>query len=482
MMVKTASKLSWLLWVLLVTVLPITTFPLVMKLTGSSSVAPAALLFLLPLVVIAVPLAIAQKTRLPIQVKAVLVFFIFASATIALAFLRPLPDYKDQTLIRAALEGEVTLLLGLSFYMAAVLVPKKPGAIDTTLRILNWSGLVLVLVSILQVLISQMLPTVFVKLETIRPFFSPTRIHTDRMIGFASEPSWLAHMMNLVYLAYWLAAVYTRKSVHHFKIGIFIFEDLLLVLGICTLVGTLSRGGLMAFMMVIGFIFVLLNFRLVKWIVSKFTGPRKVLTTVGISLGLVVVYIGLLITALWGFSSIDPRMTEVFQFSKDQPNALLAYADNLQFGERVVYWQTGWNIFSDYPVVGVGVGLSGFYFPQYLPDVGWELVESRKLLFRYEGLMNVKNLWSRLLAESGIIGFALFVNFLVLFGFTSSEMVKRGAGRRRTLGFMGLFMLVALIAEELSVDSFALPYLWFTMGLVTAAWKWYDLAPGDAYG
>jgi O-antigen ligase len=327
-----------------------------------------------------------------------------------------------------------------------------------------------------------MLPTVFVKLETIRPFFSPTRIHTDRMIGFASEPSWLAHMMNLVYLAYWLAAVYTRKSVHHFKLGIFIFEDLLLVLGICTLVGTLSRGGLMAFMMVIGFIFVLLNFRLVKWIVSKFTGPRKVLTTVGISLGLVVVYIGLLITALWGFSRIDPRMTEVFQFSKDQPNALLAYADNLQFGERVVYWQTGWNIFSDHPVIGVGVGLSGFYFPQYLPDVGWELVESRKLLYRYEGLMNVKNLWFRLLAESGIIGFALFVTFLVPFGFTSSEMVKRGAGRRRTLGFMGLFMLVALIAEELSVDSFALPYLWFTMGLVTAAWKWYDLAPGDAYG
>jgi O-antigen ligase len=479
---KTAAKLTWLFWVMLVIVLPITTFPLVMKLTGSSSVAPASLLILLPLVVIAVPLAVAQKNRQPVQLKAVLVFFIFAIATIAMAFLRPLPDYKDQSLVRAALEGVVTLILGLFFYLVAVLIPNKPGRIDTTLRILNWSGLGLVLVSILQVATSQYLPAVFNQLEIFRPFFSPTRILTDRMLGFASEPSWLAHMLNLVYLAYWLAAVYTRKSVHRFKLGVFIFEDLLLALGVLTLVGSLSRGGLMAFMMVIGFIFLLLNFRLITWIVRKYTDRGKVLTTAGVSLVLLIVYLGLIISALWGFSRIDPRMEEVFQFSKDKPNPLLAYADNLQFGERVIYWQTGWNIFNDHPVIGVGVGLSGFYFPQYLPDVGWELVESRKLLYQYAGLMNIKNLWSRLLAETGIVGFALFVNFLVLFGFTSSQMVRRGVGRRRTLGFMGLFMLVALIAEELSVDSFALPYLWFTMGLVTAAWKWYDPAPGEVHG
>lgn len=482
MISKAASKLTWLLWVLLVIVMPITTFPLVMKLTGSSSVAPASLLFLLPLVVIVVPLMVVQKTRQPIQVKAVLVFFLFALTTIALAFLRPLPDYKDQSLIRAALEGAVTLLLGLFFYLVAVLVPSKPGRIETTLRILNWSGLVLVLVSILQVSAQKYMPAVFILLENIRPFFSPTRILSDRMLGFASEPSWLAHMLNLVYLAYWLAAAYTRKSAHHFKIGVFIFEDLLMVLGALTLVGSLSRGGLLAFMMVIGFIFVLLNFRMVKWIVSKFRGQRKMLTTASVSLSLVVVYIGMLIAALWGFSQIDPRMEDVFQFTKDEPNPLLAYADNLQFGERVIYWQTGWNIFNDHPMIGVGVGISGFYFPQYLPDSGWELTESRKLLYQYPGLMNVKNLWSRLLAETGMVGFALFVNFLVLFGFTCSEMVRKGVGKRRTLGFMGLFMLVALVAEELSVDSFALPYMWFAMGFVTAAWKWYDPMPGEVHG
>jgi len=51
---------------------------------------------------------------------------------------------------------------------------------------------------------------------------------------------------------------------------------------------------------------------------------------------------------------------------------------------------------------------------------------------------------------------------------------------RKTLGFTGVFMLTALIAEEFSVDSFALPYMWFTLGLVTAAWRWYKPAESSS--
>jgi hypothetical protein len=50
------------------------------------------------------------------------------------------------------------------------------------------------------------------------------------------------------------------------------------------------------------------------------------------------------------------------------------------------------------------------------------------------------------------------------------------------MGFMGIFMLAALIIEEFSVDSFALPYLWFSMGLVTAGWRWYTFTNGGEHG
>jgi hypothetical protein len=33
-------------------------------------------------------------------------------------------------------------------------------------------------------------------------------------------------------------------------------------------------------------------------------------------------------------------------------------------------------------------------------------------------------------------------------------------------------MLITFILEEFSVDSFALPYYWFTLGLVAAASRW----------
>ncbi len=475
-------KSNWYCWALLVITLPITTFPVVMKLTGSASVAPAALLPLIPLVLFFLPAYFWQKKALPAQAKTVLLFFLFALFTIALAFLRPLPLYKAQSPLASGMKGAVTLLLGLLFYLVAVSVPSSPEKIDKTLRLVNWSGLVVVLWSILQIALEPLFPASKVVLNQIQSFISPTRLLEDRMQGFASEPSWLAHMLNLVFLAYWLAASYNRTSVHLFRIWRFSFENLLALLGIVALAGTLSRGGILAFLLVLAVIFVLLNIRMVKSLIRKWGQPKNGFRIAGITLGLVLVYLSLIAAALWGWSRLDARMEKVFLLSTKGENPLIEYADNLRFGERVIYWQTGWNIFNDHPLIGVGVGFSGFYFPEYLPDAGWGLSETRKLMFRSEGLLNIKNLWSRLLAETGIIGFALFLTFLVLFAFTSLEMVVKGDGRRKTLGFMGFFMLAALVIEEFSVDSFALPYLWFSMGLVTAGWRWYTFKNGGEHG
>ena len=302
---------------------------------------------------------------------------------------------------------------------------------------------------------------------------SVTRVGRTRMTGFASEPSWLAHMLNLVFLAYWLAATVTRTSVHKWRLWRFSFENLLLVGGVIVLVGTYSRGGLAAFMLVIGFLFILLNLRLIHWLTRRTEGVRRRLLGILSGAGLVLIYAGLLVGGVFVLSKVDPRMEDVFTFSENVENPLIKYADSLQFGDRVVYWQTGWNIFNQHPIAGVGVGFSGFYFKDNLPDAGWGLTETKDLLYRSNALMNVKNIWSRLLAETGLIGFALFIALLFVSVVTSIDMVKSDNSRRRALGFMGVFMLIALLIEGFSVDSFALPYIWFTLGLTAAAWRWY---------
>lgn len=467
------KKLVWILWVLAVAALPLTSFPLVAILTGSSSVAPGSLLFVIPLALLAFPFVIFRKKALPFQMKPVLAFFLYAFISIALAFFRQIPDYKEQSITAAAIEGAATLGLGLLFYLVFVSLPDSKKKIDATLRILNWSGLAVILWSILQILITPQAKFPFDIIDHAQNFFSITQVFEGRMTGFAAEPSWLAHMLNLVYLAYWLAAAINRTSVHRFRIWKFSFEDLLLVGGIAALIGSLSRGGLASFMLVVAFLFVLLNVCFIGWLSHKWNLKHKGWITALLSLAVILAYLVLLTAGLFALSKIDTRMEAVFQFDKTEENPLINYAETLQFGERVIYWQTGWNIFNDHAMLGVGVGFSGFYFPEYLPDAGWGLTETRRLLYHSPGLMNIKNLWARLLAETGMIGFALFLTSLIVFAFTAAEMARSKSVQRRTLGYMGLFMLIALVFEEFSVDSFALPYLWFTLGLVTAAWRWY---------
>ena len=86
------------------------------------------------------------------------------------------------------------------------------------------------------------------------------------------------------------------------------------------------------------------------------------------------------------------------------------------------------------------------------------------------------------MAETGIIGFSLFVVFLVVIAFTAKDLSNRKDQLSKTIGWMGIFMLITFILEEFSVDSFALPYYWFTLGLVTAASRWIKPTDLDSHG
>jgi O-antigen ligase len=171
-------------------------------------------------------------------------------------------------------------------------------------------------------------------------------------------------------------------------------------------------------------------------------------------------------------SKIDPRMEQVFSLNILTQSGFTKYADTLQFGERFTYWQAGWRTFNQHPLIGVGIGNAGFYFTQNLPDNAWNLAEVRQLIYHTSGLMNVKSMWSRILAETGIVGFSFFLLLLVVTGITAFKLTQSANRMKVTVGRMGICMLMAFIIEGFSVDSFALPYLWFTLGLVAAVWRW----------
>jgi hypothetical protein len=115
------------------------------------------------------------------------------------------------------------------------------------------------------------------------------------------------------------------------------------------------------------------------------------------------------------------------------------------------------------------LGNTGFFFLQYLPNLSYRLPEIVNVAFLANTLPNVKSFWVRLLAETGLIGSSLFAAWQVVLWKGGTFLRSNRSALLRTLGWMGAFAILAFLAEGFSIDSFALPYLWFAMGLLTAA-------------
>jgi O-antigen ligase len=114
------------------------------------------------------------------------------------------------------------------------------------------------------------------------------------------------------------------------------------------------------------------------------------------------------------------------------------------------------------------LGNAGYYFPEKMPALGWGLTEINTVMYRGTAIPNTKSLWARLLAETGIVGFVFWIGWLYLLWQAARFLRKGDIPLLRTIGLAGALVLVALLAEGFSVDSFALPYFWFSFGLVSA--------------
>jgi O-antigen ligase len=124
--------------------------------------------------------------------------------------------------------------------------------------------------------------------------------------------------------------------------------------------------------------------------------------------------------------------------------------------------------YRDHPWTGVGLGADGFYIYQNLPDWIMTMVpEIASQLSPTSALYpNAKNLYVRLLAETGLIGFVLFLAFqLFILGDTIAALRQRVA-LWRYLGIAALFSWLGIIFYNMTQDSFATPFIWLNLGIL----------------
>ncbi len=258
-------------------------------------------------------------------------------------------------------------------------------------------------------------------------------IHTAIMRESGSEPSWSANRVTGVtyeppYLAMYLMVVLPFMLTYIYDNRKKLFT-VALVFILVFLSG--SRTALIVCIIQL-FIFIVLLMRYVYTVGQNVKFLEKIVIA---SIVILPIIGGVVIEKIGG--TISSLKLE----KKYRENSL-----NVSNITRMATQLTAIEIFKEHPVTGVGLGQQGFYYVKNYPD--WAVKLSYELRDQY---MNPTNpiwppgysLYTRLLCETGIIGFFLFIGTSLLMGYIGLRRLRQGQEP------IVLVMLLSLLAGQL---------------------------------
>ena len=474
-MKKTLWKIKdWKLWELLwgfyVILLPLTSVPIIVQLVHSDVVAaPSALI--LPFLLIGAGLTfILEKRDFPASLSPMVLFIITALIATAVSFYYRLPYYKGANPFSSSLNAVITLFVGFCFYLVTLLHHKNEASFRTTFKLLSISGAIVCLWTFAQAICWYKFHRYPQWMKDIQFSLSVGPLYRQRFVGFTLEPSWLAHQLNLLYLPFWFAASLTGYSAFRIRFKFITVERFLFAAGTAVLFLTLSRVGLAAFLLTVGFAAVVGAHRMIKKTADKFSAGRKGAVTILAYFVIILTLAAIAYGIVRLLMKLDYRMAGLFDIRvAGRSDPIFYIAEKLSLAARFVYWDGGLSIFNKHPLLGVGLGHAGFYLPRIMNEYAYRLPEVNDLLYRSTTLLNIKSLWIRILAETGIIGFIFFFVWYLRSLLSNLPCLNAYSRLKRTAAWMGCFALLAFLIEGFSLDTFALPYIWFCTGLTSAA-------------
>jgi O-antigen ligase len=367
-----------------------------------------------------------------------------------------------------ALRAWITLLIGLSFFVSAVWMNRNEDDLKFSLKWLfvglffhiAWSSVQAIGLRI----------DLRSELNEIQNLFSIRGLVRNRRVsGFAYEPSWLAGQLATLYIPWLFAALLARYHMSRFKW----LEPLLLLGAFVTLLLTYSRSGLIILLGAGVITFLLAGSQTMKdiwsWYRAGFQQKEEKsqfgkIQTAGSRIGISLILLGGLIAAGYFLASKG----YIAAFWNSSTENVFSYAVDVYLGPRLAYVVAALSAFHEHPLTGVGLGASGFYIYNNMPD--WALNGipeiARQLSPNSNLYPNPKNLFVRLLVETGLPGFILYVSFL----FTTLAYALTGLRRSelmwRFVGTAGIYSVVAVGLQSIAQDSFAMPEMWINLGIL----------------
>jgi hypothetical protein len=394
-------------------------------------------------------------TLVPLQA-----FVLIALAATGIGLLLdPLP-LRGQGYVGRVVRAWATLAIGLSFFVAAIWMNRNEEDLRFSLKWLLAGFVMDILWSGVQGLAFY---TPLLKKVTVthwqRLFSMRELVKTNRVSGMAYEPAWLAGQIATVYLPWLFASLLTRVHITRFKW----LEVILLGFAALLLLATFSRGGLLTAAGALGLTFLLVGRgelrALWNWFISGFQSGQSLLR-----LGLIVLFIG----ALAGAGLFLSQKGYITRLFNTQAESLQEFVIENSAGARAAYTFGALGAYQESAMTGVGLGASGFYIYNHLPD--WALTTvpeiARQLSPENRLYPNPKNLYVRLLAETGLIGLFVFIAFLFSVLGEALTAWRSLTAFGRFLGIAGIFSWFAVALYNVTQDSFATPNIWINFGIL----------------
>jgi len=421
-----------------------------------------------------------------------LAFLLVAAAATAFgATLAPIElhgvDFFDR-----ALRAIVTLVIGLSFFTAAVWMNQTEADLKFSI---GW-----LLVGLAAHLAWGAIQFIGLNsghrklLLQIQNLFSVRGlVKNKRISGFAYEPSWLAGQIAALYLPWLAAAVLMRYRALSAEKGLAgeqtgairgwftierlraLIEPVLFLTALTGLLMTYSRSGL-----VIALLAGLATFALAGrealsafwgWVLEGFDRQRWTdLAATARTAGSRILLAVLVLAVIAGSAIFLADKGYIAAFFKSGKTDLFSYAQDVYLGPRLAYAVATLTTFDEHPMTGVGLGASGFGIYPNMPD--WILAGEPEIARQMSPTANLypnpKIIYVRLLAETGLLGFVLFLAFYLAL-FADAVSILRSSGTGRWLAAAGIFALTAIVLQGFSQDSFAMPEMWINLGILAGA-------------
>jgi O-antigen ligase len=148
---------------------------------------------------------------------------------------------------------------------------------------------------------------------------------------------------------------------------------------------------------------------------------------------------------------------------------LVTYIIKIGAGPRYANAVAGYRVFELHPWFGAGLGGSSLYLFQHYPE--WAKAGIFELARHFSPshstlIPNIRNLYLRLLAETGIVGFWAFIAFYLSLLGGVARLLRHQELPFRYIGTAGLFIWLAVAIRNLTQDSFAFPIMWVSLGIV----------------